>query len=137
MTGWGDGADPGVGPARADGAVPVASATPVVGQESDAAVELVFHALADATRRAVVARLARGPASVSTLAEPFAMSLPSVVQHLGVLERAGVVVSEKTGRVRTYRLVPDGTSAARTWLDAHRLPAEHRLDRLTAHLTDP
>lgn len=97
-------------------------------------LDLVFHALADATRRAVVERLARGPASVSTLAEPFAMSLPTVVQHLGVLERAGVVVSEKTGRVRTYRLTPDGTATARAWLDRHRLPAERALDRLGGHL---
>ncbi|GIG38679.1 transcriptional regulator [Cellulomonas phragmiteti] len=94
----------------------------------------MFHALSDATRRAVVERLAQGPASVSTLAEPFAMSLPAVVQHLGVLERAGVVVSEKTGRVRTYRLVPDGTADARTWLDRHRLAPERRLDRLTEHV---
>lgn len=98
-------------------------------------LDAVFHALSDATRRAIVERLAQGPASVSTLAEPFAMSLPSVVQHLGVLERAGVVVSEKTGRVRTYRLVPDATAPARAWLGRHRLPAEQRLDRLAEHLS--
>lgn len=97
-------------------------------------LDAVFHALSDATRRAIVERLAQGAASVSTLAEPFAMSLPAVVQHLGVLERAGVVVSEKTGRVRTYRLVPDGTQDARAWLDRHRLGAERRLDRLAEHL---
>lgn len=103
---------------------------------SDDDLDRVFHALSDRTRRAVVARLARGAASVSTLAEPFAMSLPAVVQHLAVLERAGVVVSEKTGRVRTYRLVPDGAAAARTWLDRNRLPAERALDRLGAHLQE-
>ncbi|WP_307802726.1 ArsR/SmtB family transcription factor [Cellulomonas dongxiuzhuiae] len=107
-----------------------AQVTPGAGEDLDR----VFQALADATRRAVVERLARGPASVSTLAEPFAMSLPTVVQHLGVLERAGVVVSEKTGRVRTFRLTPDGTATARAWLDRHRLPAERRLDRLGEHV---
>ncbi|ADG73776.1 transcriptional regulator, ArsR family [Cellulomonas flavigena DSM 20109] len=97
-------------------------------------LDALFHALSDATRRAIVERLTHGAASVSTLAEPFAMSLPSVVQHLGVLERAGVVESEKTGRVRTYRLVPDATAPARAWLGRHRLPAEQRLDRLAEHL---
>jgi len=99
-------------------------------------LDRVFHALSDATRRAVVERLAQGAASVSTLAEPFAMSLPAVVQHLAVLERAGLVVSQKAGRVRTYRLAPDGTAPARTWLDRHRLPAERTLDRLTQHLRE-
>lgn len=97
-------------------------------------LDAVFHALSDATRRAVVERLAQGAASVSTLAEPFTMSLPALMQHLAVLERAGLVVSEKTGRVRTYRLEPDGTAAARAWLDRHRLPAERALDRLATHL---
>ncbi|UZN04276.1 ArsR/SmtB family transcription factor [Cellulomonas sp. S1-8] len=80
-------------------------------------LDRLFRALSDATRRAVVARLAEGGASVTELAAPFAMSLPAVVQHLAVLERAGVVVSEKTGRVRTYRLARDGTDTAREWLD--------------------
>jgi len=99
-------------------------------------LDRLFHALSDATRRAIVTRLAQGAASVSTLADPFAISLPAVVQHLAVLERAGVVVSEKTGRVRTYRLVPDGAASARAWLDRHRLPAERALDRLADHLRD-
>ena len=94
-----------------------------------------FQALSDGTRRAMVARLARGPATVSQLAEPFEMSLPAVVQHLGVLEEAGIVTSQKVGRVRTVQLVPDALLAAGDWIGRQRLPAERRLDRLGAHLT--
>lgn len=94
-----------------------------------------FQALSDGTRRAMVERLARGPASVSQLAEPFVMSLPAVVQHLGVLEEAGIVTSQKVGRVRTVQLVPDALLAAGDWIGRQRLPAERRLDRLGAHLT--
>ena len=90
----------------------------------------MFHALADGSRRAMVERLVRGPASVSELARPFDMSLPAVVQHLGVLEQAGIVTSEKVGRVRTYQLAPDGLEPCRDWIGRQRLPAEHRLDRL-------
>jgi DNA-binding transcriptional ArsR family regulator len=93
-----------------------------------------FHALADGSRRAMVERLVRGPASVSELAQPFAMSLPAVVQHLGVLEQAGIVTSEKVGRVRTYQLAPDGLAPGRDWVDRQRLPAERRLDRLGTFL---
>ena len=73
----------------------------------------MFHALGDSSRRAMVERLARGPASVSELARPFEMALPTVVQHLGVLETAGIVTSTKVGRVRTYQLVPGGTDPRR------------------------
>ena len=66
----------------------------------------MFHALVDSSRRAMVERLSRGPASVSELARPFEMALPTIVQHLGVLEAAGIVSSTKVGRVRTYQLVP-------------------------------
>ena len=66
----------------------------------------VFHALGDGSRRAMVERLSRGPASVSELARPFVMALPTVTQHLGVLEKAGLVTSHKEGRVRTYQLIP-------------------------------
>lgn len=90
----------------------------------------MFHALADSSRRAMVERLARGPASVSELAKPFQMALPSVVQHLGVLERAGIVSSAKVGRVRTYQLVPGALEPAGDWIGRQRLPAERRLDRL-------
>jgi len=85
----------------------------------------------------MVERLARGPASVSQLAEPLAMSLAAVVQHLGVLNEAGIVVSEKVGRVRTCRLDPAGLRRAEDWLSAQRTQWEHRLDRLGDVLTEP
>lgn len=99
-------------------------------------LDLVFKALADPSRRSMVARLARGPAAVSDLAAPLDMALPTVLQHLGVLEKAGVVQSQKQGRVRTFQLVPGSLDAARGWLDEQRLPAERRADRLAAYLTD-
>lgn len=101
------------------------------------AFDRVFHALGDATRRAMIERLARGPASVGELAHPFTMALPSVVQHLAVLESAGIVMSTKTGRVRTYQLVVDALVPATTWMSGQRLPAEQRLDRLGAFLDRP
>jgi DNA-binding transcriptional ArsR family regulator len=82
----------------------------------------------------MVERLARGPASVSELARPFSMALPSVVQHLGVLESAGIVTSTKVGRVRTYQLAPEALTPAAEWIGNQRLPAERRLDRLGAFL---
>jgi len=97
-------------------------------------LDRLFRALADGTRRAMVERLSRGPASVSELAKPFAMALPTVVQHLTVLERAGIVSSEKTGRVRTYQLVPGALQSAEAWIGRQRLPAERRLDRLDEFL---
>jgi len=100
-------------------------------------LDRMFHALGDASRRAMVERLARGPASVSELARPFDMALPSVVQHLGVLEAAGIVVSTKVGRVRTYQLAPDALTPAAEWIGRQHLPAERRLDRLGAFLDPP
>jgi DNA-binding transcriptional ArsR family regulator len=97
-------------------------------------LDKVFHALSDASRRAVVERLVRGPASVGTLAEPLAMSLPAVLQHLAVLQDAGIVTSQKIGRVRTCSLVPGALTDPTAWLAAQRLPAERHLDRLGAHL---
>ena len=94
----------------------------------------MFHALGDGSRRAMVERLSRGPASVSELARPFEMALPTVVQHLGVLEKAGIVSSAKAGRVRTYQLVPGALAPAAEWIGRQRLPAERRLDRLGAFL---
>ena len=94
----------------------------------------MFHALGDSSRRAMVERLARGPASVSDLAKPFQMALPTVVQHLGVLETARIVTSTKVGRVRTYQLVPGALAPAADWIGRQRLPAERRLDRLGAFL---
>jgi DNA-binding transcriptional ArsR family regulator len=90
----------------------------------------VFHALADRSRRSMVEQLVRGPASVSQLAEPFTMSLAAVVQHLAVLEGAGIVTSEKVGRVRTCRLEPQSLRGAEDWIGAQRTAWERRLDRL-------
>ena len=102
-----------------------------------AALDRMFHALGDSSRRAMVERLARGPASVSELAQPFEMALPTVVQHLSVLEQAGIVISAKAGRVRTYQLVPEALSPAAEWIGGQRLPAERRLDRLGTLLNRP
>ena len=90
----------------------------------------VFHALADPSRRSMVERLTQGAASVSELAHPLSMSLPAVVQHLGVLQAAGIVDSEKVGRVRVCRLAPRGLQPAEGWLAAQRTEWERRLDRL-------
>lgn len=95
----------------------------------------MLRALADPTRRAVVERLARSPAVVSDLAEPFAMALPSFLQHLRILEEACVVTSEKHGRVRTVSLRPGALDVLHLWLGEQRTPAEHRADRLGLHLT--
>jgi len=95
----------------------------------------MFHALSDPSRRAMLERLARGPASVSDLARPFEMALPSIVQHLGVLEAAGIVTSAKVGRVRTYQLVPGALNPAAAWISRQKLPAERRLDRLGTYLS--
>ena len=90
----------------------------------------VFKALADGTRVAVVERLSIGPASATVLARPFEMALPSFMQHLGVLERAGIVTSHKTGRTRVYQLAPEALLLASTWLAAFRTHWERRLDQL-------
>lgn len=83
-------------------------------------LDLIFQALADPTRRGIVERLARGPASVSELAAPLAMSLPAVFQHLQVLEAAGLVSSDKAGRVRTCRVEPFALRIAEAWLAERR-----------------
>jgi DNA-binding transcriptional ArsR family regulator len=101
------------------------------------ALDRVFHALGDSSRRAMVERLSRGPASVSELAQPFEMKLPTVVQHLGVLEQAGIVTSAKAGRVRTYQLAPGALAPAADWIGRQQLPAEQRLDRLGVFLGRP
>ena len=90
----------------------------------------VFHALADPTRLAVVERLGRGPASVTELSEPFAMALPSFTQHLGVLERGGLVRSVKRGRVRTYYLEAAPLAQAQDWMDEQRRLWGRRFDQL-------
>ncbi len=99
-------------------------------------LDSVFQSLADPTRRAVLARLSAGPAPVSELAKPFGMKLPSFVQHLDVLERAGLVKSEKAGRVRTYRLDPKPLQQAEVWLTKQRALWESRLDQLDSYLMD-
>lgn len=97
-------------------------------------LDLVFRALGDPTRRAVLRRLAHSDAAVTELGAPFAMALPSFLQHLRVLEDAGLVRSHKAGRVRSYALCPRALAPATTWLDAQRTAWEQRLDRLDAYL---
>ena len=98
------------------------------------AVDVVFHALSDANRRAMIDRLLDGPASVSELAQPLSISLPAVVQHLHVLEDSGVVSSHKVGRVRTCEVEPRALSTAERWISERRAHWEKRLDRLGEYL---
>lgn len=98
----------------------------------DPDLSLLFHALADATRRSMLSQLARGPARVTDLAEPTGLSLPTVMRHLSVLEAAGLVVTAKDGRVRTCAIQPEALEPARTWIDEQRAVWNARLDRLDA-----
>src|SRR5437667_5501942 len=100
-------------------------------------VDRVFHALGDPTRRAIVQKLSEGPISVSRLAEPLAITLAAVVQHLQVLEESGLVNTEKIGRVRTCRIEPAGLSAAEQWIGDRRSTWERRFDRLGDLLAEP
>lgn len=95
-----------------------------------APLDQLFHALADPTRRIMVERLSRAPASVSDLARQLPISLPGVMQHLQVLEASGLVRSEKVGRVRTCRLEPAALRTAERWISERRAGWERRLDRL-------
>jgi DNA-binding transcriptional ArsR family regulator len=95
----------------------------------------VFAALADPTRRAVIQRLGQGPASTKELAADHDMALPSFMAHLDLLGRAGLVTSEKQGRVRTYRLDPTGLESAEHWLDSQHRLWSTRLDQLDTYLT--
>jgi DNA-binding transcriptional ArsR family regulator len=97
-------------------------------------INRVFRALADPTRRAVIAQLSHSPASMSELARPFKMALPSFAQHLSVLEECGVVQSRKDGRVRRYRLVPQPLAVAEDWMVAQRAVWEGRLDQLEEYV---
>jgi len=97
-------------------------------------LDLAFQALADPTRRAMIDRLTLGPASVSELARPLAMSLPAVMQHLAMLESSGLVVSQKVGRIRTCRIDPAALAQAEGWINQRRLEWERRLDRLGQYL---
>jgi DNA-binding transcriptional ArsR family regulator len=98
------------------------------------ALDRLFHALADPARRAMVERLSQGPAPVTELARPLPMSLPSAMQHLGVLEAAGLVRSEKLGRVRTCSIEANVLSLAEQWINARRVEWGHRLDHLGEYL---
>jgi DNA-binding transcriptional ArsR family regulator len=101
-----------------------------------APLDRVFQALADPTRRVMVERLSRGPASVSALAQPLAMSLPAVIQHLQVLEASGLVRSEKVGRVRTCRIEPTALRTVERWIAGRRASWDRRLDRLGDYLAE-
>jgi DNA-binding transcriptional ArsR family regulator len=94
----------------------------------------VLRALADPTRRAIVERLVKSPAVVSELAAPFSMALPSLLQHLGILESAALISSRKDGRVRTVTLRPGALDVLHVWLGEQRTPAENQADRLGIHL---
>lgn len=98
------------------------------------ALDRTFQALADPTRRAIVARLVHGSASVSDLAKPLPMSLPAVMQHLAVLEEARLVRSEKVGRVRTCRVDPAVLAAAESWIAGQRGAWEQRFDKLDRYI---
>lgn len=102
-----------------------------------AQLDLMFQALADPTRRVMVERLSRGPATVTELAEPLDMTLSAVVQHLQLLERSGLVRSEKIGRVRTCRIEPQALRLAEQWIAERRSTWERRLDRLGDVLAEP
>ena len=99
-----------------------------------AAADDVFHALGNPTRRKVLERLSAGPATVSELAAPFHMQLPSFVQHLSLLEQSRLVRSKKHGRVRTYEIAPERLKVAEDWLTARRQAWETRLDRFDRYV---
>ena len=99
-----------------------------------ATVDDVFYALSNATRRKVLEQLSSGPATVSELAAPFDMKLPSFVQHLAVLEQSRLVKSRKEGRVRTYEIAPERFKVAEDWLAERRQLWESRLDRFDAYV---
>jgi DNA-binding transcriptional ArsR family regulator len=99
-------------------------------------IDGILRALAEPTRRAILERLGRGPATVSDLAAPFGMTFAAVLQHLQTLEACGLIRSEKVGRVRTCRIEPGGLDPLAQWITDRRTPAEQRLDRLGALLAD-
>lgn len=98
-------------------------------------LSLLFHALADPTRRAILTQLAKTPTRVTDLAKPTGLKLPTVMRHLSVLEEAGLLMSTKDGRVRTCTLVPEALAPAQTWLEDQRVMWEGRLDRFDAFVT--
>jgi DNA-binding transcriptional ArsR family regulator len=110
--------------------------TGLANDTSSRPIDGVFRALADPTRRQVLERLSRNPASASELAAPFEMALPSFLEHLKVLEGCGLVHSRKKGRVRTYQLAPKRLRVAEDWLSRQRVLWEQRLDRLDSYLIE-
>jgi DNA-binding transcriptional ArsR family regulator len=99
-------------------------------------VDRLFHALGDPTRRAILDRLVERPLSVSRLAEPLAITLTAVAQHLQILEEVGLVHTEKLGRVRTCRMETEGFRALEQWIRDHRVAWERKLDRLGQFLAE-
>jgi DNA-binding transcriptional ArsR family regulator len=106
----------------------------VSGMIRAAAADDVFHALSNPTRRKVLERLSIGPATVTELAAPFDMQLPSFVQHLSVLEQSRLVRSKKRGRVRTYEIAPERFTVIEDWLTARRQAWDARLDRFDRYV---
>jgi DNA-binding transcriptional ArsR family regulator len=102
----------------------------------DPDLSLLFHALADATRRSMLARLAQGPARVTDLAEPTGLRLPTIMRHLAVLEEAGLISTSKDGRIRTCAIRPEAMEPARAWMEEQRAVWAARLNRLDAFVMD-
>ncbi|SDZ02200.1 transcriptional regulator, ArsR family [Lysobacter sp. yr284] len=102
--------------------------------QHSARLDRLFQALADASRRQMIDRLSAGPASVSELAQPLEMALPSVVKHLAVLESGGIVLSEKRGRVRTYRIAPDALALIEGWIAERKARYQSQFDALERYL---
>jgi DNA-binding transcriptional ArsR family regulator len=102
----------------------------------DGQLDATFAALSDATRRAILARLAQGEATVNELAAPFSMSLPAVSKHLKVLERAGLISRGRDGQFRPCRLEPEALDEATEWIERYRQIWSDRFDKLSAHLRD-
>ena len=102
-----------------------------------AEIDRIFHALGDPTRRAILEALSQRPESISRLAEPLGLTLAAIVQHVQLLEDAGLVATEKVGRVRVCKIAPKGLSVAAGWLEARRTIWDRRLDRLGDMLADP
>ncbi|QPF74703.1 winged helix-turn-helix transcriptional regulator [Roseateles sp. DAIF2] len=102
----------------------------------EARLDRLFVALADGNRRGMVDRLSAGPASVSELAKPLGIALPSALKHLALLEAGGIVCSEKSGRVRTYRIAPEAFGALEDWVAQRKTQWQRQFDRLEAYLRD-
>jgi DNA-binding transcriptional ArsR family regulator len=101
-----------------------------------AKLDRIFHALSDRSRRSMVERLSQGPASVTELAAPLSMALPSVLKHLRVLEEGGIVLSQKRGRVRTYRIEPRALALVEEWTAARKAMWNRQFDRLDEFLAE-